>query len=78
MEAYVFNAYLNKMDEGAVPYIKCGNDADHTRPFVRLDNDGEPELYCLACSWSMSPGLIMYDELKKCLAIFDMAWLDVE
>ncbi len=65
------------MDEGRVPTIECGNDATHTRPFVRLDNDDEPELYCLACTWTLKPGLVMYGELKKCLSVFDVRWLDV-
>jgi hypothetical protein len=73
----VINAYLKEMDEGRVPYIKCGNDADHTRPFVRLDTNDEPELYCLACSWEQAPGIVMYEEMLKCLSVFDMGWLDV-
>jgi hypothetical protein len=76
MRLQVVNAYLQKMDEGRVPYIKCGNDVDHTRPFVRLDSNDEPELYCLACHWTMSLGTIAYDEMKKCLSVFDVRWLD--
>ena len=76
MKIQVINAYLNKMDEGAVPYIKCGNDADHSRPFVRLDSNDEPELYCLACDWSQQPGLVMYQEMQKCLSVFDVSWLE--
>lgn len=78
MLAQVVNAYLEKMDEGRVPYIKCGNDADHTRPFVRLDTDDEPMLFCLACDWTMSIGTGAYDEMKKCLSVFDIGWLDVD
>lgn len=78
MKIQVVNAYLAKMDEGAVPYIKCGNDADHTRPFVRLDNNDDLELYCLACPWRMVLGTVSYEEMKKCLAVFDVSWLDVE
>jgi hypothetical protein len=66
------------MDEGAVPYIKCGNDKDHTRPFVRLDNNDELQLHCLACAWTSTVGLVMYSEMKKCLSIFDVEWLDQE
>lgn len=77
MLAQVVNAYLEKMDEGRVPYIKCGNDADHTRPFVRLDSDGEPVLWCLACDWTMTISPLAYEEMKKCLSIFDVRWLDV-
>lgn len=76
MRAQVFNDYFKKQDEGSVPIIKCGNDADHGRPFVRLlDNDTDIELFCLACDWTLQPGLKYYETIVHILALHDVTYL---
>ena len=78
MRVQLVNAYLKAMDEGRVLQIKCGNDNDNTRPFVRpLDND-QLELYCLACDWTKPVTYYMYDEMRQCLALDDLRWLTVD
>jgi hypothetical protein len=66
------------MDEGLVPYIKCGGDKDHTRPFVRLLDDDSLELYCLACPWTRKIGSREYEQYREILALHNLDWKDAE
>lgn len=79
MRIQLVNAYLQKADEGLLPYIKCGSDEDHTRPFVRFrEDDYNLELYCLACSWTRQINSKEYDLMRNLLALHDIDWLDSE
>lgn len=78
MKIQVVNAYLKLQDEGRVPVIYCGNDRDHTRPFARLTDNDEVELYCLGCNWTNMPGLRIYESMKQVLSYEDTAWLEVD
>jgi hypothetical protein len=68
------NTYLKIMDEGLVPYIKCGSDEQHYRPFVRFYNpedesDDSLELWCLSCNWTRHLGLRDYEHMKNLLTL---------
>jgi hypothetical protein len=61
------------MDEGAVPYIRCGSDATHYRPFVRPSGDDPEEgleFWCLECDWIRTIGLKDYDHMKDLLTLY--------
>jgi len=71
------NAYLDMMDEGMVPKIVCGNDRDHSRPFVKFDDDYTSwYLACPACNWRMNPGARAEKEIREVMALYDIEWLN--
>lgn len=72
------NGYLTAMDNGRVLRITCENDPDHLRPFARYTENDRLELYCLACEWTKPVTYYMYDEMRQCLALDDLRWLEVE
>lgn len=73
MRIQLVNTYLKMMDEGSVPYITCGGDKDHPRPFVRPSDPDDPEagleLWCLACNWKRELGLRDYEHMKNLLTL---------
>jgi len=68
------NAYLDMMDQGMVPKIVCGNDRNHSRPYVSFGDDIW-SLVCPACDWKMTPGMRMEDEIRQVMALYDVEWL---
>lgn len=75
MRAQVFNDYFKMQDEGRVPIIKCGNDADHGRPFVRILDDESIELFCLACDFKIRPGIKYYQTMIEIMSLHDVNYL---
>lgn len=65
MDLRIIHSYDRLVDEGLAPPITCGNDKQHPRPLVSLTKDGDVELWCLACSWRMKPGIGMYESMER-------------
>jgi hypothetical protein len=79
MNHKLMNEYLKMMDEKLVPRIVCGNDRDHSRPFVKFDDEYNNWcLSCPACEWKMRPGIGMRDEMLQVMALHDISWLAYE
>jgi hypothetical protein len=78
MRIQLVNTYLKMMDEGLLPYIRCGSDEEHTRPFVRLLEDDSLELYCLAGDWTRQIGIQEYDTYRTLLSLYNLDWKDSE
>jgi len=77
MDHKLFNEYLKMMDQGMVPKIVCGNDRNHSRPYVRFDDTGDRwHLACPACNWKMNPGMLVEKEIKEIMALYDVEWLN--
>jgi hypothetical protein len=75
MRPQVVNDYLNMQDEGLVPIIKCGYDADHGRPFVRVLDDDSIQLWCAACDWTLIMGIFMYERMINYMAVHNLDYL---
>ena len=76
MRPQVVNDYLKMQDLGLVPIIKCGYDADHGRPFVRVLDDDSIQLWCAACNWSLTIGQFMFERMVRHMSLHDISFLE--
>jgi hypothetical protein len=63
------HTYLELVEQGLAPPIKCGGDEEHMLPLLRLGPDEEPEFWCIECSWTMRPGIAAYDSMKRVIDV---------
>lgn len=61
----LIHAYRRAADEGLVKHLSCPDDDE--KLVSRIGPDDEPVLWCWKCNTVTTPGLHVYDEIRRVL-----------
>lgn len=65
MDIREFRYYQFLAEKGLCKPLLCMNDPEHGILLAKLDNEDNVVIYCLACSFTLSPGIIFSDTIRK-------------
>lgn len=65
MDIREFRYYQFLAEKGLTDPIVCMNDSEHGNLYSNIDNEENTFLFCLACDFSIRPGIVFFDTIRK-------------